>query len=121
MANEFKPTIGSRVPKEEAKKWIDRYDIDHRVDKKKDTKSVFFGKERLMEVLETPHAAGISFFFAKKYNEQLGKEINTLVLVPTKEDGTLIWPERIDGKDGGSPYSWDDGLTCPPTCPKLDQ
>ena len=119
MANDFKPTVGARVSKAEAEKWIKQYDNDKRVDKKADTKSVFYGTETLQAILKTPNAAGISFFFAKKYSSYAGKEVDTLVLVPTAEDGTLIWPTDPSGKDEGDPYGWDDGLQCPPTCPKI--
>jgi hypothetical protein len=115
MANDFKPSIGGKVPKVDADKWIKEYD-KKRKDKDKDTKSVFFGKDVLQQIIDTPGAAGISFFFASKYSEWAKKDVDTLVLVPTKEDGTLIWPKDVSGKDGEE-MGWDDGAICPPTCP----
>ena len=115
MANEFKPTIGSKVSKTEAEKWIKKYDDERRKDKMKDTKSVFYGKDVLQEIINTPGASGVSFFLSLKHSSHAGKEVENLVLVPTKEDGTLIW-EEAGGKDARSP-AYDDGAVCPPTCP----
>lgn len=115
MANQFKPTIGARVAKTDAQKWIDKYD-EERKDKKKDTKSIFYGKDVLQQIINTPEASGISIFLCKKFNDYAGKDTVNFVLVPTKEDGTLIWSQN-SGKDGDDPTGWDDGLSCPPTCP----
>lgn len=114
MADEFSPKDGGKVPKEDAERWIKSFD-DERADKEKDTKSVFFGKDFLKQVIETPECAGVSFFFAKKPSKFAGKPILDLVLVPRKADGTLIWPSSNDGKDGGS-SAYDSGRTCPPSC-----
>jgi hypothetical protein len=117
MANNFKPTAGAKVPKAEAKKWIKEYDDKKRKDKKKDTKSVFFGKDFINSIFtENPAASGISFYFATKYSAEAGKDIDSLVLLPTMEDGTIIWstdPSLIDGDE----YGWNDGTRCPTTCP----
>jgi hypothetical protein len=118
MANDFKPTIGSRVSKDEAEKWIKKYDDEHRKEKKKDTKSVFYGKDVLQAIIDTPHAAGVSIFLSMKYSPHAGKDTVNFVLVPTKEDGKLIWYEETSGKDGGTTRSWDEGAVCPPTCPE---
>ena len=116
MANDFKPTIGSKVSKSEAEKWIKKYDDDHRKEKKKDTKSVFYGKETFQKLIDTPHAAGVSVILCKKFSAHAGQDVVNFVLVPTKEDGTLIWSE-VSGKDGEDDKSFDDGLVCPPSCP----
>ena len=116
MANDFKPTIGSRVPKVEAEKWIKKYDDEHRKDKGKETRSIFYGKDVLQQIIDTPKAAGVSVFLSMKFNPHFGKDAVNFVLVPTMEDGTLIWNEN-SGKDGDDPTSWDDGLICPPSCP----
>lgn len=111
----FKPTIGSPVSKSEALKWIKKYDDERRKDKMKDTKSVFYGRDVLQKILDTPGASGISIFLSLRHSAHAGKEVENFVLVPTQEDGTLIW-EDYDGKDAGSP-AFDDGAVCPPTCP----
>lgn len=118
MANEFKPTVGAEVPKGDALKWIEKYDKDIRKDKLKDTKSVFFGRDVIEQVLRQPGCAGISFFFGLKHNDYAGKDTTNLVMVATKEDGTLIW-ENTGGKDGsgGGSGTYDNALTCPPHCP----
>ena len=116
MAKDFNANVGAKVPKAEAKKWIKEYDDKKRKDKKKDTKSVFFGKEFLTRILNTNGATGISFYFATKFSAQAGKDIDTLVLLPTMEDGTIIWltdPNLIDGAE----YGWNDGSICPSNCP----
>lgn len=117
MANEFKTTVGGKVSKKDAQDWIAQYDQDHRRDKDKDVRSVFFGKEFLQQVLNTESCTGISFFFAKKDNPYAGKKDVALVLVPTKEDGTLIWPTLAEGKDDPGEGAYDTGLNCPPYCP----
>lgn len=114
MANDFKPTTGGKVSKKDAEDWIKKYD-DEKKDKSKDTTSVFFGRDFLQEILRTyPDAAGISFFFCKKHSSYAGKDVVDLILVPRKEDGTLIWPYEA-GKDGGQ-SAYNNGKTCPPTC-----
>ena len=119
MANEFKSSVGKPVPKGEAVKWIEKYDKDVRKDKTKDTKSVFFGRDILLSILAQEGCAGISFMLAMKHNDYAQKDMVTLVLVGTKEDGTLMWEESISGKDGnGGGTTADDALPCPPYCPK---
>jgi hypothetical protein len=120
MANEFKANVGAPVPKSEALKWIEKFDKDVRKDKEKDTKSLFFGRDILQRILDQPGCSGITFFLASKHSDFAKKDTTNLVLVGTREDGTLIWPEDLAGKDGA-----DDGIiadvasTCPPYCPKL--
>jgi hypothetical protein len=116
MSTNFDPQDGGKVSREEAEKWIKKFD-DDRHDKEKDTKSIFFGKDFLKKILETPECAGISFFFAKKHNAFAGKETLNLVLVPRRADGTLIWAKDFDGKDGDSGESgYNQGKPCPPSC-----
>jgi hypothetical protein len=117
MNNDFKPNDGGKVSRSNAEKWIKKYDDDHRKEKEKDTKSVFFGKDFLTTIMNTPGATGISFFFAKKYSDHAKKDVLDLVLVPTKEDGTLLWPSSIEGKDGTDDMAYDSGKPCPPYCP----
>ena len=119
MGHEFKSNVGSRVSKKEAKAWIERYDKEMRKDKKKDTKSIFYGRDALLKMLSEEGSAGITFFFALKYNEVHKKEIVQLVMVPTKEDGKLIWPnDSAASKAVGGAAAFDDGFPCPPYCPK---
>lgn len=116
MANEFSPEIGSEVSKAEAQKWIDKYDNDHRRDKGKDTKSVFYGRDILLQLLAQHGCAGITFFLASKYNEYAKKDTVQLVLVGRREDGTLLWPDTASGKDGSNGLTVDNGNYCPPYC-----
>jgi hypothetical protein len=117
MANEFKANVGGKVSKKEAMEWIEKYDKEMRKDKSKDTKSVFFGRDILLRILSEEGSAGITFFFALKYNESVKKETVQLVLVPTREDGTFIWPEEDSARGGvGGATAFDFGFPCPPYC-----
>jgi hypothetical protein len=118
MANEFKPTTGHAVTKNEALEWIEKYDRIHRKEKDKDTKSLFYGRDILQRLLAQEGVAGISFFLALKPNDYAKKDTIQLVLVGTKEDGTLLWPSDGAGKDGDGGTAANAGLTCPPYCPK---
>jgi hypothetical protein len=117
MANKFNPTDGGKVSKTDAEKWIKKFDDDDRKDKDKDTRSVFFGKDFLQEIINTPDIAGVSFFFSKKPNSFAGKDTLNLVLVPTKADGTLVWPGDTEKAALTGNSAYDNGVTCPPTCP----
>jgi hypothetical protein len=126
MAEHFKPTVGSRITKAQALAWIGKYEKE----RKKDTKSVFYGKDTLYKILKDDKVAGISFFFCRKTDKN-GRDFDDLVLVPTKADGELIWGKDPDEKqkqstafsiassetsqdDGEGPY--EDGVQCPPYC-----
>lgn len=117
MANEFNSDVGGPVKKAEALQWIDKYDKE-RKDKDKDTKSIFFGRQILEEILAQPGCSGISFFFGMKYSDYAKKDTANLVMVGTREDGTLIWAENAAGKDGESSIVADSGTQCPPYCPR---
>jgi hypothetical protein len=114
MANEFKKNVGSQISKEQAEKMIAKFT-------KKDTKSVFFGKDVFNAIFTDSRATGVSIFFARKVDKD-NKEFDDLVLVPTAEDGTLLWNSNAPQTDanlltsGSSTY--DNGYTCPPYCPK---
>jgi hypothetical protein len=116
MTNQFKANVGGKVSKKEAMEWIEKYDKEIRKDKSKDTKSVFFGRELLLRILSEEGSAGITFFFALKYNESVKKETVQLVLVPTRDDGTFIWSEETSAKGVGGGSAFDFGLPCPPYC-----
>jgi hypothetical protein len=117
MANEFKSNVGGKVSKKEAMEWIEKYDKEMRKDKSKDTKSIFYGRDLLLRILSEDGSAGITFFLALKYNEAVKKETIHLVLVPTREDGTFIWPADTTARGGDSGVAFDIGSLCPPYCP----
>ncbi len=117
MADEFKANVGGSISKKEAEAWIEAYDRNHRSDKNSDTKSVFYGRDVLLEILSKDRCAGISFFFASKPDVGTKKEITQLVLVGTKEDGSLMWSED-DGAKEQADSAYDSGTPCPPYCPK---
>jgi hypothetical protein len=116
MANPFSPEVGSEVPKDEALKWIEKYDKEHRKDKEKDTKSVFFGRDILLRLLAQSGASGITFFLSMKHNDFAKKDTVNLVLVARKEDGTLIWPDNSASKESQTGMTVDNNTYCPPYC-----
>lgn len=118
MANDFKPNVGSRVPKADAKKWIAKFDKE----RKKDTKSVFYGRDTLLKILSDPTISGISFFFCRKPKKDGNGDYDDLVLIGTTEDGKLVWGDdtNLNAKDGGGGGSYENGMACPPWCPVVD-
>jgi len=124
MAKNFKPNVGDKISKKEAMEWIEKYDKEMRKDKLKDTRSIFYGRDMLLRILSEEGSAGITCFFALRYNEAVKKETVHLVLVPTREDGTHIWgedsgPAKTKGKgktDIGGAVAFDGGVQCPPYC-----
>ncbi len=121
MAKKFKPTLGTKVTKKEAMSWIDKYDQEMRPDKKKDTKSVFYGRDVLLKLLSEEGSAGITFFLALRREDSAKKETVQLVLVATTEDGRLLWEnENAVAKIASASASagaYDGGFPCPPHCP----
>ena len=115
MANTFDPKTGGKVSRDDAEKWMKKFD-DERHDKEKDPTSVFFGKEFLQSILDTPECAGISFFFVKKPSDFAKKDAMDLVLLPRKADGTLLWPSDAAGKDAPVQSAYDQSKPCPPYC-----
>jgi hypothetical protein len=120
MAKNFKSNVGGKVSKAEAMKWIEKYDKEMRADKSKDTRAIFYGRDMLLKILSEEGCAGITFFFALKHSEFAKKETLNLVLVPTREDGTQIWPEDKSSPaasaGGGGEFAFDSGTQCPPYC-----
>lgn len=128
MAKDFKPNVGKKTSKNSADKWIKNFDDHFRKDKKVDTKSIFFGRDALLKMLAEDGSSGITFFLTYQPNPNFeNKETIQLVMVPTKEDGTLIWTSEdanatdnasASAKAAGKDMSYDDGALCPPYCPK---
>jgi hypothetical protein len=119
MAHEFKPTVGAQVKKADALKWIEKFEKE----RKKDTRSVFYGKDAIMTIFKDTTVTGISFFFCRKTNKA-GKEFDDLVLVGTREDGSLVWSDKEPSltamtasaaSDEGSGV-YEEGTQCPPYC-----
>lgn len=129
MAHKFKPNVGKKVGKKEAEGWIDNYDKKHRHDKNHDTKSIFYGRDALLKLLAADGSTGITFFLALKPDEETKKDRVQLVLVPTTEDGKLIWDDNAAAKSDASSLAAatslkdetsgpvDNGTACPPYCP----
>lgn len=116
MANGFKSNVGSKISKKEAEDWIAKYDSQLRKDKKLDTKSIFYGRDALLQLLSKEGSTGITFYLALKPNED-GKESVNLVLVATREDGTKIWDDDAPvAKMAVASSAYDNGSTCPPYC-----
>ena len=116
MANEFKSNVGGKISKKEAMEWINKYDKEMRLDKEKDTRSIFYGGDVFRRILNEDGCAGITFFFGLRYNEDVKKETMQLILVPTREDGTFIWPDDDAFANEDGMAAFDGGLGCPPYC-----
>ncbi|HYG02331.1 MAG TPA: hypothetical protein VD927_07785 [Chryseosolibacter sp.] len=112
MANEFKPTVGAPISVKEAKERIEKF----KKERKKDTDSVFFGRDVIQGILADARAAGISMMFCRKYDDKQKKDIDDIILVGRMEDGTLLWDETqpLSTTETNGPI--DGSLTCPPTC-----
>ena len=74
------------------------------------------GRDALLQILGENKAecSGISFFLSMKYSEFAQKDVVDLVMIGTKEDGTLIWKETTDLSNA----AFDGTYPCPPYCPK---
>lgn len=140
MANDkpFKPDVGNAMSESEAKQWIRNYDKLMRPDKSKDTQSVFFGRDTFDKILNGKNkkeVAGITIFLALKSELESEKHQVKLVLVPTREDGKLIWKSKktidaslseadtlsassVEKAGAQDDDSYDNGMSCPPYCPK---
>jgi hypothetical protein len=128
MADEFKPNVGKPVSKKVAEEGIKKFDKKFRPHKY-DTKSLFFGKDAILKMLDdvpSTGITGITFFLTYQENPSVDNhETIQLVMVGTKEDGTLVWEEAqstsvqakslLDGEGGGS---FGGPMSCPPYCPK---
>ena len=117
MATPFDPNTGTPVSKADALAWIEKYDSERRLDKNVDTKSIFFGKDVLLKMLDG-QGAGITFFLGLKYSDLAKKDVVNLILVPTTEDGTLLWDAAGLSAKAADDGAYDVGTPCPPYCPK---
>jgi len=117
MENPFNPNIGTPVSKSEAMAWIDKYDKENRLEKDKDTKSVFFGKDVLMKLLQGD-SAGITVFLGLRHSDFAKKDVVNLVLVPTSDNGTLLWQGAMPSAKASDNGAFDVGTPCPPYCAK---
>ena len=115
MANQFKPDAGNQVSKSDAERWI----ADYQQMNPGQTQSVFYGRIAIEKILADSTLTGIRFFFCRK-QDSAGKDYNDLVLVGSKEDGTLVWnnnppAQKLDDPGGSGTY--ENGSPCPPYCP----
>jgi hypothetical protein len=127
MAKDFKPNVGKKTSKSNAEKWIKNFEKHFRKNPE-DTKSIFFGRDALLKMLAEDGSTGITFFLTYQPNPNFnGKETIQLVMVPTTEDGTLIWTSDDSKATAAATtsaqaltkdMSYDDGALCPPYCPK---
>lgn len=112
MANEFKPTVGTPISVKVAKERIEKF----KKERKKDTESVFFGRDAIEGILADPRAAGISMMFCRQYDDKQKKDIDDIILVGRMEDGTLLWEETQSLSVTETTGPINGALTCPPTC-----
>jgi len=112
MANEFKPTVGSPISVAKAKEQIEKF----KKERKKDTDSVFFGRNVIEGILADTRAAGISMMFCRKYDDKQKKDIDDIILVGRMEDGTLLWTEQDQVSITNTSGPIDNSIPCPPGC-----
>ncbi|SKC74523.1 hypothetical protein [Ohtaekwangia koreensis] len=127
MAN-FKPNAGKKSSKKTVDEGIKKFDEKFRKDKNVDTKSIFFGRDALLKMLSEDGSSGITIFLTYQPNPDAdNKDTIQLALVPTKEDGTLIWEDESKASAAttalstaapSTSVSYVGGVTCPPYCPK---
>lgn len=95
---------GAKISRQQAMNMIDGFQKQN----KDHVRSIYYDKEALQSVLDTPGCAGVSIYFAK------GDTGPTLVLIPVDENGKNIWE---DEKSKGGFTAMDVGNACPPYCP----
>jgi hypothetical protein len=108
----FNGNEGSPVTLATAKKWTKNYRDKN--EGKEVIKAHFFGKEKIIQLLDLPESVGIRMYYGVNDENE-----NVLLLVGTKADQNNILPqdenEMIDGSSGAMVLdvsSW-----CPPFCP----
>lgn len=94
---------GSKISKSEAMNMIEGF---HK-DKKDHVRSIYYDKDNIQSLINTPGCAGVSIYFAKT-----GAGNTTVVLVPVNEEGQSIW--ESDQDKGFS--ALEVGNPCPPYC-----
>src|SRR5687767_14971089 len=104
----FNKKAGARISKQQAMEMIESFDKDNQG---KSTKSVYFDKQSLQSLLDTPGSVGVKIHYAK------GKEGNhTLVLVPVDELGMALWEDDQAKSKDGEYGALNVGSPCPPYC-----
>jgi hypothetical protein len=130
MAKDFKPNVGKKTSKVSIQDGIAKFGAKYRPDPNVDTKSVFFGRDALLKMLSQEGSSGITVFLMYGPSPDFaGKETIQLAMVPTKEDGSLIWtaePEAAalttsasaeTNTAASTSTSYGSGALCPPYCP----
>jgi hypothetical protein len=113
--SDFNKNVGKPITKKEAEEWIEKFDKE----RKKDTRSVFYGRDAIEAILSDSRASGISFFFVRKYDKARKQDIDDIVMVGTMEDGTLLWDApSSDLNKGATSQAYDASYPCPPYCTK---
>jgi len=132
MAKDFKPNVGKKASKASIQDGIAKFGAKYRPDPNVDTKSVFFGRDALLRMLSQEGSSGITVFLMYGPSPDFaGKETIQLAMVPTKEDGSLIWTADPETKAADATAltastsasaettstSYGSGALCPPYCP----
>lgn len=104
--------VGEIIAGEVALRWAARH-IERHPD---DLRSVYFGRDALESLLHRPGAEGVSIQLAIN---DAGE--STFVLVPLDREGARL-PDDMSiaamTNDAAGFFALDEGLICPPTCPK---
>jgi hypothetical protein len=103
----FNKKGGARITKQMAMEMIESFEKENQG---KSAKSIYFDKDSLQSLLDTPGCVGVKIHYAK------GKEgNNTLVLIPVDQDGLALWEdEQAKSKDDFGALNV--GNPCPPYC-----
>jgi hypothetical protein len=97
---------GKTITKQKADEMVDKYQKAH----KDGTRSIYFDKEVVQELLNTEGTEGVKIFFAKNDEDQ-----NTVVLYPVDENGRII--EISDARTKVvKATALNVGAPCPPYC-----
>lgn len=111
----FKGNEGGPISRETAKSWIKNYQVSESAinPEKEITRAHFFGKEKILKLLNEDGCVGIRIYYGK--DEKGGQK---LLLVGVKKDMDDIAPTHMDRASEDGPMILDLSFPCPPYCPK---
>jgi len=102
---------GGPISRETAKSWSKNYENAAREPGKTVTKAHFFGKEKILKLLNQAECVGIRMYYAKD-----DKGDPKLLLVGAKSDQDNIIPEDMEAASEENDIILDYSWPCPPYC-----
>lgn len=97
---------GKKISKAEAMTYVENYQKDHK--DPKTVRSIYYDKEHVQSVLDTPGCVGVQIYFGKNGDG------NVLVIFPVDENGKIIDETHELAK--GQFSILEVGNPCPPYC-----